>query len=77
MTTATDTSSLGYFDIGIDKGTLDAILLCSSDQRIAKRQAYVEIVHRHIKNVLFLVSCNWTRSELLEFFEPSKFFVDD
>jgi hypothetical protein len=53
MTTATDTSSLGYFDIGIDKGTLDAILLCSSDQRIAKRQAYVEIVHRHIKNLLF------------------------
>ncbi|CAF1630101.1 unnamed protein product, partial [Adineta ricciae] len=68
--TATDTSALDHFDIGIDKGTLDAILLCSSDQRKGKCQAYVETVHRHIKNLLFLVSCNWTRNELLEFFEP-------
>ncbi|CAF1004105.1 unnamed protein product [Adineta ricciae] len=68
--TATDTSALDHFDVGIDKGTLDAILLCSSDQRKGKCQAYVETVHRHIKNLLFLVSCNWTRNELLEFFEP-------
>ena len=67
-----DSSSLGQFDIGIDKGTLDAILLCSSDQRQFKRDAYVETVHRHIKNLLFLISCNWTRNELLPFFEPSK-----
>ena len=72
--TASDTSSLGHFDIGIDKGTLDAILLCSSDQRKAKREAYVDTVHHHIKNLLFLISCNWTRNELLEFFQPSKFF---
>lgn len=73
--TAPDQSSLDQFDIGIDKGTLDAILLCSSDQRQAKREAYVETVHRHIKNLLFLVSCNWTRNELLEFFQPSKVFL--
>ncbi len=70
--TASDTSSLNRFDIGIDKGTLDAILLCSSDQRKTKCQAYVDTVHRHIKNLLFIVSCNWTRNELLEFFQPSK-----
>ncbi|CAF4057365.1 unnamed protein product [Rotaria magnacalcarata] len=68
--TASDTSLLDHFDIGIDKGTLDAILLCSSDQRKAKREAYVATVHRHIKNLLFLISCNWTRNELLEFFQP-------
>jgi hypothetical protein len=70
--TESDTSSLGHFDIGIDKGTLDAILLCSSDQRKLKREAYVDTVYRHIKNLLFLISCNWTRNELLEFFQPSK-----
>jgi hypothetical protein len=69
--TDSDTSSLGYYDIGIDKGTLDAILLCSSDQRKAKRDAYVNTVHRHIKNLLFLISCNRTRDELLEYFQPS------
>jgi len=70
--TASDTSKLGQFDIGIDKGTLDASLLCSSDERKAKREAYVETIHRHINNLLFLVSCNWTRNELIQFFEPSK-----
>ena len=70
--TDSDTSSLGQYDIGIDKGTLDAILLCSSDQRKSKREAYVNTVHRHINNLLFLVSCNWTRNELLEFFQSSK-----
>jgi hypothetical protein len=70
--TESDTSLLDHYDIGIDKGTLDAILLCSSDQRKNKRDAYVNTVHRHIKNFLFLISCNWTRNELLEFFETSK-----
>jgi hypothetical protein len=70
--TSSDTSSLPQFDIGIDKGTLDAILLCSSDQRKIKCNAYVDTVYRHIKNLLFIVSCNWTRNELLEFFQPSK-----
>lgn len=73
--TASDNLSLNQFDIGIDKGTLDAILLCSSDQRKAKCEAYVDTVYRHIKNLLFLVSCNWTRKELLEFFEPSKIIL--
>lgn len=72
--TESNLPSLGQFDIGIDKGTLDAILLCSSDQRKTKRESYVETVYRHIKNYLFLISCNWTRPELLEFFEPSKFY---
>jgi hypothetical protein len=71
--TQSETSSLSHYDIGIDKGTLDAILLCSSDQRKTKREAYLNTVHRHIKNLLFLISCNWTRNELLEFFQPSKF----
>ncbi|CAF3343967.1 unnamed protein product [Rotaria sp. Silwood1] len=70
--TAPDTSSLDHFDIGIDKGTLDAILLCSSDQRKTKREGYVDTVHRHIRNFLFLISCNWTRNELLEFFQPKR-----
>ena len=73
--TASDTSLLNHFDIGIDKGTLDAILLCSSDQRKSKCQAYVDTVYQHIKNLLFIVSCNWTRNELLEFFQPSKYFL--
>lgn len=72
--TESNLPSLGQFDIGIDKGTLDAILLCSSDQRKTKREAYVDTVHRHIKNYLFLISCNWTQNELLEFFAPSKFY---
>jgi hypothetical protein len=71
--TESDTSLLGHFDVGIDKGTLDAILLCSSDQRKTKREAYVNTVYRHIKSYLFLISCNWIRNELLEFFQPSKF----
>ena len=76
MTSAeTSSSSLGHFDVGIDKGTLDAILLCSSDQRAQKRQAYVDTVHRHINNLLFLVSCNWTRNELVEFFQPSNLLL--
>ena len=70
--TAEEQSDLDYFDIGIDKGTLDAILLCPADQRKEKCQAYMNTVHRHIKNYLFLVSCNWTRTELLRFFELSK-----
>ena len=71
--TASDdvSTSLGQFDVAIDKGTLDAILLCSPDQRPSKRQAYVQTVHRHVKDLLFLVSCNWTRTELMEFLHPS------
>ena len=70
--TSFDPSLLSCYDIGIDKGTLDTILLCSSDQRKAKCEAYVDAVHRHIKHFLILISCNWTRTELLEFFQPSK-----
>jgi SAM-dependent methyltransferase len=73
LTDSNTSSSLGQYDIGIDKGTLDAILLCSSDQRKSKREAYINTVHQHINNLLFLVSCNWTRNELLEFFQSSKF----
>ena len=72
--TASDdvSTSLGQFDVAIDKGTLDAILLCSPDERPDKRRAYVQTVHRHVKDLLFLVSCNWTRTELMEFLHPSK-----
>lgn len=75
--TAPEQPNLSVYDIGIDKGTLDAILLCSSDQRKAKCEAYVATVHRHIKDLLFLVSCNWTRSELLEFFQSSNVACHD
>lgn len=69
--TASD-SDLAHFDVAIDKGTLDAILLCSPGERPGKRQAYVQTVHRHVHDLLFLVSCNWTRTELMEFLHPSK-----
>lgn len=67
----TETDDLENYDVAIDKGTLDAILMCSSDQRSMKREAYVNKVHRHINKYLLLVSCNWTRNELLGFFQPS------
>ena len=70
-----ETSALGQFDVAIDKGTLDAILLCAAEQRPSKRQAYLQTVHQHVKDLLFLVSCNWTRTELMDFFHPSKDFV--
>lgn len=72
--TAPETPDLAQYDVAIDKGTLDAILLCSHEQRASKRQAYVNTVHRHVKSLLFLVSCNWTKAELLQFLEPSNFF---
>lgn len=72
MTDSHSSSSLEQYDIGIDKGTLDAILLCSADQRKAKRDAYIDILHRHIRHRLFLISCNWTRNELIPFFQPSE-----
>jgi hypothetical protein len=71
--TSTETSTLENYDIAIDKGTLDAILLCSSDERANKCQAYVNTVYRHVNSLLFLISCNWTRNELVDFFQTSNF----
>lgn len=54
--------------IELARAQIQSQVLCPADQRKEKCQAYMNTVHRHIKNYLFLVSCNWTRTELLRFF---------
>ncbi len=60
---------LNKFDIGIDKGTYDAIGLCPSEPK-TKRYLYKEFVRSILKeNAYFIIcSCNWTSNELIEFF---------
>ncbi|XP_032683728.1 EEF1A lysine methyltransferase 2 isoform X1 [Odontomachus brunneus] len=57
------------FKVVHDKGTYDAISL-SPDDPAAKRQTYVENIHRIISpgGYLVLTSCNWTKEELLRHF---------
>ncbi|XP_020293704.1 protein-lysine N-methyltransferase mettl10 [Pseudomyrmex gracilis] len=52
-----------------DKGTYDAISL-NPDDPSAKRQKYIETIHRILlpKGYLVLTSCNWTKAELLQHF---------
>jgi len=57
------------FDIGIDKGTYDAIALCPDNSK-EKRHMYKQFLCSILKpNGLFIItSCNWTSAELIEFF---------
>ncbi|KAG0418038.1 hypothetical protein HPB47_005167 [Ixodes persulcatus] len=59
------------YDVVLDKGTYDAISL-SPDEPAAKRQRYLELVARllPVDGRLVIVSCNWTRDELLSHFAP-------
>ncbi|CAF1632363.1 unnamed protein product, partial [Didymodactylos carnosus] len=57
------------FDVCIDKGTFDAILL-SKENKDKSRQTYIQVLYEHLKSngLFFIVSCNWTKNELIEFF---------
>lgn len=57
------------YDIGLDKGTFDAVSL-DPDNSKEKRWQYVQSLCRIIKpNGIFIItSCNWTKYELLEQF---------
>lgn len=57
------------FKVVHDKGTYDAISL-NPDNPAAKRQTYVENIHRILLpgGYLVLTSCNWTKEELLQHF---------
>lgn len=57
------------FKVVHDKGTYDAISLNPEDPA-TKRQKYVENIHRILssKGYLVLISCNWTKEELLKHF---------
>lgn len=61
-------------NVGIDKGTYDAIALCPDDPK-TKRQLYkqflVDILNQ--TNAIFIItSCNWTHDELVNFFTKDK-----
>ncbi|XP_056386033.1 EEF1A lysine methyltransferase 2 isoform X2 [Hyla sarda] len=57
------------FDIGLDKGTFDAVSLNPSDSG-EKRRQYIKSLCRILKpNGIFIItSCNWTKDELLQQF---------
>ncbi|XP_044153749.1 EEF1A lysine methyltransferase 2 isoform X2 [Bufo gargarizans] len=57
------------FDIGLDKGTFDAVSLDPSGSE-EKRRQYLQSLCRVLKpNGIFIItSCNWTKDELLEQF---------
>lgn len=61
---------LGKFDVGIDKGTYDAIALSPDDPK-TKRHAYKTFIVNILepnRSVFVITSCNWTREELTSFF---------
>ncbi|XP_040294962.1 EEF1A lysine methyltransferase 2 isoform X1 [Bufo bufo] len=65
------------FDIGLDKGTFDAVSLDPSGSE-EKRRQYLQSLCRVLKpNGIFIItSCNWTKDELLEQFR-NEFEVTD
>ncbi|CAJ0929130.1 unnamed protein product, partial [Mesorhabditis belari] len=62
----------GQFDIVLDKGTLDALLLCELDERQNRLKAYVSSVIRALESSgkFIVVSCNFTRDELVDMLTP-------
>ncbi|XP_028823407.1 EEF1A lysine methyltransferase 2 [Denticeps clupeoides] len=62
-------STLGTFDLCIDKGTFDAISLNPVDTQQGKRQ-YVSSLRRILRPEGFfaITSCNWTKDELFQHF---------
>lgn len=71
---ASEYEKLGKFDVGIDKGTYDAIALCPDDPK-AKRHAYkaflVSLLEPN-RSIFVITSCNWTREELTSFFTQDR-----
>ncbi len=63
------------YDIAIDKGTYDAISLSPVDTR-TKRLFYkdflCETLKKNSESIFIITSCNWTTSELIEFFTSDK-----
>ena len=64
------------FDVGIDKGTYDAIALCPDNSK-AKRFQYKDFLCNILKSdgLFVITSCNWTATELIEFFTQAKGFT--
>ena len=60
------------FDVVLDKGTFDAISLCSETDERGRRicEGYRERVERLVKigGLLLVTSCNWTEDELKHWF---------
>ncbi|CAJ0931356.1 unnamed protein product [Ranitomeya imitator] len=65
------------YDIGLDKGTFDAVSLDPSVSEVKRRQ-YIQSLCRTLKpNGRFIItSCNWTKDELLQQF-GNEFEVTD
>lgn len=59
------------YDVVLDKGTYDAIGLCSVDPA-GKRRRYREAILRLLgpRGRFLLASCNWTAAELTDYFAP-------
>ncbi|KAJ3291181.1 Methyltransferase-like protein 10 [Borealophlyctis nickersoniae] len=73
------TSSIGPFDLALDKGTFDAISLAEPDASGKRpRYLYAESVVKLIKDdgVLLITSCNWVESELVEMLKSHFKFHD-
>lgn len=62
------------YKLVIDKGTYDAISLIPGDD-ITTRQAYLKTVKQILSSdgVFVITSCNWTKEQLLHFWETGKF----
>ncbi|KAJ3045299.1 Methyltransferase-like protein 10 [Rhizophlyctis rosea] len=71
-------SSIGPFDLALDKGTFDAISLAEKEEDGKGHPAdgYAKAVSGMLKEggVLLITSCNWVEAELVKRFEECKFF---
>jgi hypothetical protein len=58
----------GSWDVGVDKGTYDAISLGSGEDR----KRYISQIAQILapQAILIITSCNWTIHELLQHFSP-------
>ena len=63
----------GKIHLAMDKGTFDAICLNPNMSVESSRKKYIQaLINLLAPNGMFLIaSCNWTRDELLKFFEHS------
>ncbi|XP_077094338.1 EEF1A lysine methyltransferase 2 [Siphateles boraxobius] len=65
-------TELKGFDVCIDKGTFDAISLSPEDREESKKQ-YVTSLRTVMQpgGFFIITSCNWTKEQLLQIFNPS------
>lgn len=81
LSSAADSAPNGYdlakFDICLDKGTYDAISLCSGNPG-EKRKKYIENLNKLLVKggVFIIVSCNWTSEELKNHFSDYQFLEE-